>query len=111
MTEAGGTFRPLRLYRTSRRPASAKGARSVRGSSGQAISCERRKVSGTQEGRRLRCLRSLGQKIGSAEEVFANRDGEPVYVRVRLGVFWTRTVLIPVQFVETDDEGKSLVLK
>ena len=53
----------------------------------------------------------LGQKIGSAEEVFANRDGEPVYVRVRLGVFWTRTVLIPVQFVETDDEGKSLVLK
>ena len=53
----------------------------------------------------------LGQKIGRAEEVFVNRDGEPMYVRVRIGFFGTRTVLIPVQFVETDDEGKTLVLK
>jgi hypothetical protein len=44
----------------------------------------------------------VGQKIGSAEEVFANRDGEPVYVRVRIGLFG-RTVLIPVQFIETDE--------
>jgi PRC-barrel domain len=53
----------------------------------------------------------VGQKIGRAEEVFVNRDGEPVYVRVRIGIFSSRTVLIPVQFVESDDEGKSLVLK
>jgi hypothetical protein len=26
----------------------------------------------------------MGQKIGSAEEVFLNRDGEPGYVRVRI---------------------------
>jgi hypothetical protein len=26
----------------------------------------------------------VGQKIGSAEEVFLNRDGEPGYVRVRI---------------------------
>jgi hypothetical protein len=49
VTEAGGTFRPLRLYRTSRRR-----------SGGQAISTGRRRVSGTQEGRRLRGLRSRG---------------------------------------------------
>jgi hypothetical protein len=40
-----------------------------------------------------------------------NRDGEPVYIRVNIGLLWTRTVLIPVQIVETDDEGKILVLK
>jgi hypothetical protein len=28
----------------------------------------------------------VGQKIGSAEEVFVNRDGEPVYDRVRTGL-------------------------
>ena len=37
----------------------------------------------------------VGQKIGIAEEVFANRQSEPVYVRVRIGYFGTRTVLIP----------------
>jgi hypothetical protein len=47
-------------------------------------------------GRRLRGLRSRGQKIGSTEEVFVNRDGEPVYIRVRSGRLWTRMVLIPV---------------
>ena len=53
----------------------------------------------------------VGERIGSAEEVFMNRDGQPMYVRVRIGILFSRTVLIPVQFVETDDEGKSLVLK
>jgi hypothetical protein len=53
----------------------------------------------------------VGQKIGSAEEVFVNRDGEPAYIRVRIGLIFTRMVLIPVQFVETDDEDKTLVLK
>lgn len=53
----------------------------------------------------------LGRKIGRAEEVFANRDGEPMYVRVRIGFFGTRVVLIPVQFVEMDDQGKTLTLK
>jgi len=40
-----------------------------------------------------------------------NPDGEPVYVRVRIGRLFTRTVLIPVQFVESDDESETLVLK
>ena len=53
----------------------------------------------------------VGQKIGSAEEVFANPDGDPVYVRVNIGFLFSRTVLILVQFVETDEERKTLVLK
>ena len=53
----------------------------------------------------------LGQKIGGVEEVFVNWDGEPGYIRIRIGFLFTSTVLIPVQFVETDDENKALVLK
>ena len=53
----------------------------------------------------------VGQKIGRAEEVFVNLDGEPMYIRVRIGFLFTSTVLTPVQFVETDDENKALVLK
>jgi hypothetical protein len=53
----------------------------------------------------------LGQKIGRAEEVFVNWDGEPDYIRIRLGFFGMKSVLIPAQFVETDDENKALVPK
>lgn len=53
----------------------------------------------------------LGQKIGVVEEVFANRDDKPQYVRVRIGFFGGRSVLIPVQFVETDQERRTLILK
>lgn len=53
----------------------------------------------------------LGQKIGSAEEIFANWNQEPKYVRVRIGFFRQRSVLNPVQFAEVDDVRKTLVLK
>jgi hypothetical protein len=53
----------------------------------------------------------LGQKIGDAEELFVDWDGEPQYIRVRIGFFGTKSVLIPVRFVETDEDGKVLVLK
>ena len=53
----------------------------------------------------------VGQKIGIVERVFANPDGEPVYIRVRIGLFGMKTVLIPVQFVETDEVRKTLVIK
>jgi hypothetical protein len=51
------------------------------------------------------------QKIGNADEVFANRDDQPQYVRVQIGIFWGRSVLIPVQFVETDEKRTTLVPK
>jgi len=53
----------------------------------------------------------LGQKIGSAEKVFVSRDGEPVYVGVNIGLLLSRMVLIPVQFVETDEEKETIVLR
>ena len=53
----------------------------------------------------------VGQKIGTAERVFVNPDGEAAYIRVRVGFFGTRLVLIPVQFVETDEQRKTLILK
>jgi PRC-barrel domain len=53
----------------------------------------------------------LGRKIGSAEEVFVNRDDEPQYVRIRVGLFGRKSVLIPVQFAEVDDGRQTLVLK
>ena len=53
----------------------------------------------------------VGQKLGIAERVFVNPDGEPAYIRVRIGHFGMRVVLIPVQFVETNEKAKTLVLK
>ena len=53
----------------------------------------------------------LGQRIGSAEEVFVNWNEEPEYVKVRIGPFGRKAVLIPVQFAEVDDEKRILVLK
>jgi hypothetical protein len=53
----------------------------------------------------------VGQKFSRADKVFVNLDGEPMYIRVHIGFLFTSTVLIPVQFVETDDENKALILK
>ena len=38
-------------------------------------------------------------------------DDEPGYIMIRLGFFGMKSVLIPVQFVETDEKKKTLVLK
>jgi hypothetical protein len=53
----------------------------------------------------------LGQKIGSAEEVFVNLEGAPEYIRVRIGLFGMKSVLIPVQFVETEEKQSTLTLQ
>ena len=53
----------------------------------------------------------LGQKIGSADEVFVNREGGPEYIRVRVRLFGMKSVLIPVQFVETEEEQSTLTLQ
>ena len=42
--------------------------------------------------------------------MFANSDGEPVYIRVRTGFFGMKPMLIPVLFVETDEVRKTLVI-
>jgi hypothetical protein len=43
--------------------------------------------------------------------VFVNLDSEPGYGMVRTGLLGMRSVLIAVQFVETDETRKTLVLK
>ena len=56
-------------------------------------------------------LDPLGRRIGRAEKLFVNGDGYPEYVRVRLGFFGSRSVLIPVQDVGVDDERRALILR
>lgn len=52
----------------------------------------------------------LGQRIGKAEKLFVNGDGDPRYVRVRLG-FFGRCVLIPVEGIGADHEQRTIVLR
>lgn len=52
-----------------------------------------------------------GRRIGSVQEVFVNGDGEPEYVRIRMGPFWLKTALIPVQLVAVYPERHTLVLQ
>jgi len=51
------------------------------------------------------------QKIGCAESFFLNGSGEPEYIRVKIGLFGLRKVLIPVQTVDVDKERRALVLQ
>jgi hypothetical protein len=53
---------------------------------------------------------SASSKRTTGYAVFVNWDGEPGYIRIRLGFFGMKSVLIPVQFIEID-EKKTLVLK
>jgi hypothetical protein len=106
VTEAGGTFRPLRHYQTPLHLAGAKGVRNAQSSNTSATQRGQGKSGGNQQRLWLLRLRSCGQKNGIADRVFANPDGEPEYIRVRIGFFGMRAVLIPVQFVETDEMRK-----
>jgi hypothetical protein len=71
----------------------------------------RARVAATNNGSGYSVYDPVGQKIGIVERVFANSDGEPEYIRLRIGLFGTKTVLIPVQFVETAEVRKTLVIK
>jgi hypothetical protein len=71
----------------------------------------RARATATNNGAGYSVYDPVGQKIGIAESVFANPDGEPVYIRARIGLFGMRAVLIPVQFVETDEKTRTLVIK
>jgi hypothetical protein len=75
------------------------------------INVGRARAAATNNGAGYWVYDPVGQKIGIVERVFANPDGEPVYIRVRIGFFGMRAVLIPVQFVETDEVRKTLVIK
>lgn len=42
--------------------------------------------------------------------MFVNGDGEPEYVRVNIGRFARKSVLLPVHLVEVDRERRTLKL-
>jgi ribosomal 30S subunit maturation factor RimM len=53
-----------------------------------------------------------GRRIGRVKEVFTNEYGEPEYLRVRMGLFGRKTVLIPVGgFVTVDEERRTFTLQ
>jgi hypothetical protein len=104
--EAGETFRPLRLYRAPPHQAARKEQAVFEAAVHEQTPAGGARSAASKRGAGYAVYDPLGQKLGVAEEVFANRDGEPVYVRVRIGLFG-RSVLIPVQFVEADEKQKS----
>jgi hypothetical protein len=52
-----------------------------------------------------------GRRVGRVKELFTNTYGEPEYVRVRVGLFGLRSVLVPVTFVIADEERRTLTLQ
>ena len=53
----------------------------------------------------------LGRRIGRAEEIFANADDEPEYIRVKMGFFGSKSVLIPVKLAAADTEQRVIELR
>jgi len=53
----------------------------------------------------------MGQKIGRLQKLFVNAEAEPEYVRVGLGLFGLKSVLIPVESALADEERKRLTLQ
>ena len=52
-----------------------------------------------------------GRKIGRLKRLFLNENGGAEYAEVRVGLFGMKTVLIPVQAVTAQAEGRYIVLQ
>jgi hypothetical protein len=53
----------------------------------------------------------IGRRIGRTERVFANGRGEPEYIKLKMGLFGLKTVLLPVQSVAVDEKRRVLLLQ
>jgi hypothetical protein len=53
----------------------------------------------------------LGQKIGWAEEILVNANGESEYIRVKTGFFGPKSVLIPVKLAAAVAEKRIIELR
>ena len=51
------------------------------------------------------------KRIGMVEKLFVNWSGEPEYIRVNVGFFGFKSVLLPVQDVAVDEQRRILVLQ
>lgn len=52
-----------------------------------------------------------GRRVGKAKVLYANANGEPEYVRVKVGFLGLRSVLLPVETLAVDEERRALVLE
>jgi hypothetical protein len=71
----------------------------------------RERVEAPREYAGYKVLDPEGHKIGSVLELFVNLQNEPEYLRVKLGLFGLKTVLIPVKIVSVDEGRRALVLR
>ena len=53
----------------------------------------------------------LENRIGRVEKVFANPRGEPRYIRVQMGLFGLKSVLLPVKEVAVNEKRRMPVIK
>jgi hypothetical protein len=53
----------------------------------------------------------LGQKMGQAEEILVNANDELEYIKVKMGFFGLRSVLIPVHLAAADMERRVIELR
>jgi hypothetical protein len=51
------------------------------------------------------------KRIGMVEKLFVNWSGEPEYIRVSVGFFGFKSILLPVQEVAVDEQRRILVLQ
>ena len=51
------------------------------------------------------------KRIGTVEKLFVNWSGEPEYIRVSVGFFGFKSLLLPVQNVAVDEQRRMLVLQ
>ena len=51
------------------------------------------------------------KRIGMVEKLFVNWSGEPEYVRVSVGFFGFKSLLLPVQTIAVDEQRRILVLQ
>jgi hypothetical protein len=52
-----------------------------------------------------------GRKIGRLKKLFLNENGGAEYAEIGVGLFGMKTVLIPVQAVTAQAEGRYIVLQ
>jgi hypothetical protein len=53
----------------------------------------------------------LGRKVGRVERLYLNPDGDPEYVAMKTGPLGLKSVLLPVQMAEVDEERRVLHLR
>ena len=49
--------------------------------------------------------------MGKVKEIFVNGDDQPEYIRMKMGVFAWKEVLLPVESVAIDEEHRAITLE